>query len=88
MSDQKPVVSGGDVSGAATITDSVSLSSKEGSDIKGHTIPPTAPPLAGGGNPRFEGALGDWVLRTLRIRKGRKHDEYDLDAVSAYLFPA
>jgi hypothetical protein len=29
----------------------------------------------------MEGALGDAVLRFLRIRKGRKSDEYDLDAV-------
>lgn len=42
---------------------------------------PTSPPLAAGGNQRMEGALGDAVLRFLRIRKGPKGPVHDLDAV-------
>jgi hypothetical protein len=30
---------------------------------------------------RMEAALGDYILRFLRIRKGPKNDIYDVDAV-------
>jgi hypothetical protein len=30
---------------------------------------------------RMEAALGDWLLRSLRFRKGKRNDNYDLDAV-------
>lgn len=44
-------------------------------------LAPTAPALASQENQRMEGALGDAVLRFLRIRKGPKADEYDPDSV-------
>lgn len=37
--------------------------------------------LATAETPRMEAALGDYVLRFLRIRKGLRNDVYDLDAV-------
>lgn len=46
-----------------------------------HVIPPLAPPLASGPDQRMEAALGDSILRFLRIRKGPKKDAFDLDAV-------
>ncbi|KAK1984488.1 major facilitator superfamily transporter [Colletotrichum cereale] len=51
---------------------------------KGHAdaAPPTAPALATQETQRMEAALGDAILRFLRIRKGPKADEYDLDAVA------
>lgn len=52
----------------------------DGNHVDGST-PLTAPPLATQPNQRMESALGDVVLRLLRIRKGPKGDEYDLDAV-------
>lgn len=45
-------------------------------------VPPTAPALAARDAQRTEAALGDAVLRFLRIRKRPKDDRYDLDAVS------
>ncbi|KAK2038774.1 major facilitator superfamily transporter [Colletotrichum somersetense] len=44
--------------------------------------PPTAPALATQETQRMEAALGDAILRFLRIRKGPKADEYDLDATA------
>ncbi|KAK2029024.1 hypothetical protein LX32DRAFT_693646, partial [Colletotrichum zoysiae] len=40
----------------------------------------TAPALATQETQRMDAALGDAILRFLRIRKGPKADEYDLDA--------
>lgn len=45
-------------------------------------VPLTAPELASRETQRTEAALGDAVLRFLRIRKRPKDDRYDLDAVS------
>ncbi|KAI0886573.1 major facilitator superfamily transporter [Annulohypoxylon maeteangense] len=45
-------------------------------------IPPTAPALATQEPKRVEGALGDAVLRFLRLRKGPKNEEFDLDAIA------
>ncbi|KAI8650312.1 hypothetical protein NCS57_01364400 [Fusarium keratoplasticum] len=45
-------------------------------------LAPTAPALASQENQRMEGALGDAVLRFLRIRKGPKADEYDPDSIA------
>lgn len=44
--------------------------------------PPTPIALATRETQRTEAALGDAVLRFLRIRRGPKRQEYDLDAVS------
>ncbi|KAI1373311.1 MFS general substrate transporter [Hypoxylon crocopeplum] len=44
--------------------------------------PPIAPALAARETQRMEVALGDALLRFLRIRKGPKGDEYDLDAIA------
>ncbi len=43
--------------------------------------PPLAPALAAEGSERMESALGDALLRLLRIRKGPKNGGLDLDAV-------
>jgi hypothetical protein len=71
--------------GASTPSDRVSVASNTRSDDKQtrelSTAPPLAPSLANRENNRMEAALGDAVLRFLRIRKGPKPDEYDLDAV-------
>ena len=50
-------------------------------DPKGVTATPTVPELAAQEGQRMEGALGDAILRFLRIRKRPKNDGYDLDAV-------
>jgi hypothetical protein len=44
-------------------------------------VPHTAPALASQQGQRMEAALGDSILRFLRIRKPRKDNIYDLDAV-------
>ncbi|KAI1384939.1 major facilitator superfamily transporter [Hypoxylon trugodes] len=44
--------------------------------------PPTATALAVQETQRTESVLGDAVLRLLRIRKGPKREEYDLDAIA------
>jgi hypothetical protein len=43
--------------------------------------PATATALATAETQREETALGDYVLRLLRIRKGHKKENFDLDAV-------
>lgn len=43
--------------------------------------PPLAPALAAEGYERMESALGDGLLRLLRIRKGPRNEGFDLDAV-------
>ncbi len=47
----------------------------------GGPAPPLAPALAAEGSERMESALGDALLRLLRIRKGPKNGGLDLDAV-------
>ncbi|KAI0404530.1 major facilitator superfamily transporter [Xylaria palmicola] len=44
--------------------------------------PPLAPALAAEGTERMESALGNALLRLLRIRKGPKNDGFDLDATA------
>ncbi|KAG7405409.1 hypothetical protein Forpe1208_v014877 [Fusarium oxysporum f. sp. rapae] len=44
------------------------------------SVPPTAPALAAQQGQRMEAAMGDAILRFLRIRKPRRSDIYDLDA--------
>jgi hypothetical protein len=44
-------------------------------------VPHTAPALASQQGQRMEAAMGDSILRFLRIRKPRKDNVYDLDAV-------
>lgn len=69
-------------SGSETPSDGISLSSKRRVDEKQPDLSARdAPALASQGAQRMEGALGDAVLRFLRIRKGPKPDQYDLDAV-------
>ncbi|KAG8354287.1 putative transporter [Fusarium venenatum] len=46
------------------------------------SVPPTAPALAAQQGQRMEGAMGDAILRFLRIRKTRKDLVYDLDAIA------
>lgn len=65
--------------------DQSSLDSKGRSDdkrIADDPVPPTAPALAERENERMEAVLGDAILRFLRIRKGPRGEQYDLDAVS------
>lgn len=45
------------------------------------SVTPTTPELAVQGGQRMEGALGDAILRFLRIRKRPKNNGHDLDAV-------
>lgn len=67
-----------------TPSDTASLSSQGRPDDKpSKDAPPLAQPLATQENQRMEAALGDAVLRFLRIRKGPKGEKYDLDAVWA-----
>lgn len=51
---------------------------KDGSDL----TPPGPLDLATRETIRMEAAMGDAILRFLRIRKGPKGDEYDLDAIA------
>ncbi|KAK7407842.1 hypothetical protein QQX98_010013 [Neonectria punicea] len=72
--------------GSVSPSDRISLtskSSKRGPDNKqADDFVPNAPALATQENQRMEAALGDAILRFLRIRKGPKGDEYDLDAIA------
>ncbi|PKS10116.1 hypothetical protein jhhlp_001866 [Lomentospora prolificans] len=66
-----------------TPSDTASLSSQGRPDDKpSKDAPPLAQPLATQENQRMEAALGDAVLRFLRIRKGPKGEKYDLDAIA------
>ncbi|KAI0528189.1 major facilitator superfamily transporter [Xylaria bambusicola] len=55
--------------------------SVDGKNVDG-SVPPLAPALAAEGTARAESALGDYLLRLLRIRKGRKNDGMDLDSIA------
>lgn len=83
MSSQRPIAKSSPP-GSITSSDHAGAPSQSGVDDK-HPIesvaPPLAPALATQENQRMEAALGDAILRFLRIRKGPKADEYDLDAV-------
>ena len=65
-------------------SDNGSIEATDKVDNNGSTndsVPPTAPALAAQQGQRMESAMGDAILRFLRIRKPRKDDVYDLDAV-------
>ncbi|KAK7431664.1 hypothetical protein QQZ08_001883 [Neonectria magnoliae] len=88
MSGPPPIITpspGGSVSPSDRIS-STSKSSKRGADNKlaDDFVLTPAPALATQENQRMEAALGDAILRFLRIRKGPKGDEYDLDASWTY----
>ena len=81
---EKQLVVEGSPAGSATPSDTVSLDSKKETKSKsahnGDLL--ELPPLAARANQRMEGALGNMVLRLLRIRKkGPKNNGFDLDAV-------
>ncbi|WYZ37681.1 hypothetical protein EsH8_II_001187 [Colletotrichum jinshuiense] len=84
MSSQRPIAKSSPP-GSITSSDHAGAPSQSGVDDK-HPIesvaPPLAPALATQENQRMEAALGDAILRFLRIRKGPKADEYDLDAIA------
>lgn len=71
------------VDSVASPNPSISDSSSRADRKAPSNDPPLAPPLSSSGNQRMEAALGDAILRFLRIRKGKKSEEYDLDAVYA-----
>lgn len=65
-------------------SDTGSLKGKNKAENDGYpsdSVPPTAPALAAQQGQRMEAAMGDAILRFLRIRKPRRNDIYDLDAV-------
>lgn len=80
MSAQQPIISAAE---SSATSDYASINSGRRADDKhsDKAVPPTAPALASNGNERKESALGDAILRFLRIRKGPKGEKYDLDAV-------
>ncbi|KAL1849408.1 hypothetical protein Daus18300_013290 [Diaporthe australafricana] len=65
-------------------SDNESLESKATRAIQVHddSTPTTAPALATQDTQRMESALGDVILRALKIRKGPKGEAYDIDAVA------
>ncbi|KAF4908595.1 putative transporter [Colletotrichum fructicola] len=69
--------------GSITSSDHAGADSKTGTgkDVR-DAVPPTASALATQQTQRMEAALGDAILRFLRIRKGPKAEEYDLDAIA------
>ncbi|GKT51944.1 putative triacylglycerol lipase [Colletotrichum spaethianum] len=82
MSSQQPVAKASPP-GSITSSDHGALDSKTVAiDDKRpiESAPPTAPALATQETQRMEAALGDAILRFLRIRKGPKAEVYDLDA--------
>ncbi|KAI0150140.1 MFS general substrate transporter [Hypoxylon sp. NC0597] len=64
---------------SATLSDHGHLKSKGRTD---DVTSPTVPALAARETERMESVLGDAILRFLRIRKGSKGDEHDLDAIA------
>lgn len=83
MSDQKQPTITPSLSRSATPSEDGNLNSRGNPDDKlpNDLAPPTATALATRENERVEAVLGDAILRFLRIRKGPKREEYDLDAV-------
>lgn len=82
MSTQRPTTDP-PPAGHDTPSDHNSLNSKTASDAKGpHEFTSSEQPgLASREGQRMEGALGDAVLRFLRIRRGPKLNAHDPDAV-------
>jgi hypothetical protein len=80
MPDQHPITLPS--SAKSTSSDHGDRDTSNGADDK-HPIKETATVtgLATTETQRMEAALGDYILRFLRIRKGPKNDIYDLDAV-------
>lgn len=87
MSTQRPAIDPPHA-GHDTSSDHNSLNSKTAPDAKGpYELTSSAEPaLASRQGQRMEGALGDAVLRFLRIRKGPKSDAHDPDAVRSQGF--
>ena len=84
MSAQQPIISS---AGSALPSDYASINSTKGTEDKKLPDSETstiAPELASRPNMRMDAALGDAILRCLRIRKGPKSDQYDLDAVCSH----
>lgn len=83
MSAHQPTVVPSPGRSATPSFDDGNLDTKGGINGKGpiEITPPTPIALATRETQRTEAALGDAVLRFLRIRKGPKREEYDLDAV-------
>ena len=76
--DVKPALAESSVSPDPSLSESTRGVDGKNSD---HVVPPLAPPVGAGETQRMEAALGDAVLRFLRIRKGPRKDAFDLDAV-------
>lgn len=85
MSHQQPtIVPSSGVSDSLSDNGSLNGKSKDENDgYPSDPVPPTAPALAAQQGQRMEAAMGDAILRFLRIRKPRRNDIYDLDAVRA-----
>jgi hypothetical protein len=77
MSTKQPTVSASPAESSAS-SDRDSLTSKRATEA---AAPPLAPALASQETQRMESVLGDTILRLLRIRKGPRREQYDLDAV-------
>ncbi|KAI1145985.1 major facilitator superfamily transporter [Nemania diffusa] len=75
------VSSHNDSDSASEPSKSRSQESIEGKHVGG-PVSPLAPALAAEGSERVESALGDGLLRLLRIRKGPKNGGIDLDATA------
>jgi hypothetical protein len=84
MSAAKPALEVSSVDETSSPSDRDSRQSKDRVDKKDATDlhPPGPHDLATRETIRMEAAMGDAILRFLRIRKGPKGDEYDLDAVA------
>ncbi|KAJ4128434.1 hypothetical protein NW765_012816 [Fusarium oxysporum] len=84
MSPHQPtVVPSSGVSDSPSDTGSLKGRNKAENDgYPSDSVPPTAPALAAQQGQRMEAAMGDAILRFLRIRKPRRNDIYDLDAVA------
>lgn len=70
-----------DDSASPTDRDSLKSQGRKGSKDEGDLVPLAPAALATRDTIRMEAAMGDAILRFLRIRKGPKNEEYDLDAV-------
>jgi hypothetical protein len=79
MSTKQPTVAASPAESSAS-SDRDSLTSKRATEA---AAPPLAPALALASQEtqRMESVLGDTILRILRIRKGPRKEQYDLDAV-------
>jgi hypothetical protein len=80
MSNQQPaIIPSSRVSDSPSENGSLKATKKVDNDeYPDDAVPHTAPALQG---QRMEAAMGDSILRFLRIRKPRKDNIYDLDAV-------